>query len=120
MRKFIANITLKKTLGVLAIIGTVGLQACTPNFFIGDAISTIATEKTLGDHAISYLSNKDCSIVRKDQGLTYCKEDDPQLIREAKVYCYNELGKVTCYKEPDHISIRAGVEDRKEAVRKWK
>ena len=86
---------------------------------IGDAVSTIATKKTIGDHAVSLLSNKDCSIVRKDLGLTYCKEDDPQLTKEAKTYCYNELGKVTCYKEPDNISIRNSIEDKKEATSKY-
>lgn len=120
MKRLHAYRTMKKTGTALACLAMLSLSACTTQFLVGDAISTMATDKTFGDHAISLLSNKDCSTVRKQQGLTYCKEDDPQLIREAKVHCYNELGKVTCYKDPDNISIRSSVEDKKEPVRKWK
>lgn len=112
--------SLRKTAIALSCVSLFSLSACTSQFLIGDAVSTMATDKTFGDHAISLLSNKDCSMVRKEQGLTYCKEDDPQLLPQEKLHCYNELGKVTCYKEPDTISIRAGVEDKKEPVRKWK
>ncbi len=120
MKRLYSSRLFKKAATAFACFAMISLQACTSNFMIGDAVSTIATDKTLGDHAISYLSNKDCSTIRKNLGMTYCKEDDPQRIKEAKVHCYNELGKVTCYKEPDNISIRASVEDKKEPVGKWK
>ncbi len=104
----------------MAALSMLSLASCTPQFLIGDAVSTVATDKTFGDHAISILSNKDCSSVRRERGLTYCKEDDPQLVKEAKMFCYNELGKVTCYKQADVTSVRSSIEDKKEPVKIWK
>ncbi|NVK18407.1 MAG: hypothetical protein HWE30_06930 [Methylocystaceae bacterium] len=96
------------------------LSGCTSNFMIGDAVSTIATDKTMGDHIISYFSRKDCSTVRQEQGLSYCKEDTPDPSKAPKTHCYRELGKVTCYEEADLTSIRAPIEDRKDPVHTWK
>jgi len=87
------------------------LSACS-ELLVTDAISTVATDKTLGDHVISTLSNKDCSTVRKELGMSYCKEDSPSLQKDPQLHCYNELGKVTCYRQADIYSIRNGVEDK--------
>lgn len=87
------------------------LSACS-ELLITDAVSTVATDKTLGDHVVSTLSNKDCSSVRKELGMTYCKEDSHSVEDDPKLHCYNELGKVTCYKHADIYSIRSGVEDK--------
>ena len=32
-------------------------------------------------------------------GLTYCEEDE--IVPAPEVYCYQTLGKVTCYDKPD-------------------
>jgi len=92
------------------------LSGCAPQFFIGDVASTIATKKTISDHAVSYFSNKDCSSVRLEQGKTYCVEDDPNHFYNAasKTNCYRELGNVTCYMQEDVYSVRDGIEDRSE------
>ena len=63
-----------------------------------DAITTMATEKTLTDHVVSLASGKDCSSVRSEMGLTYCKEDEK--IPPMNVYCYHTLGSVNCYSKP--------------------
>ena len=102
------------------IAGMFLLSGCSSQFAVGDAVSLVATEKTFGDHAISVLSGKDCSTVRKELGLTYCKEDDFQRQPEEERHCYNELGKVTCYQKADIHSVRSGIEDKKEPPRKWK
>lgn len=91
------------------------LSACS-ELLVTDAISTIATDKTIGDHVISYVSKKDCSTIRSEQGMTYCKEDDPRLKKDPKRYCYHELGKVTCYEQADLNSVRRDIEDKKEPV----
>ncbi|SCA54778.1 hypothetical protein MTBPR1_10025 [Candidatus Terasakiella magnetica] len=104
----------------MAVASMLLLSSCTTQFLVTEAVSTMVSDKTLGDHAMSLLSNKDCSTIRKERGLTYCKEDDPQLIKDKKLHCYNELGKVTCYEQADLTSIRAGVEDRKDPLQKWK
>ena len=60
---------------------------------------TMATDKTVTDHLVSLRSGKDCSTVRIEQGRTYCREDEPNPV--ANVYCYETIGNVTCYAEPD-------------------
>jgi len=111
---------LRKSALALASIAMLTLSGCTSNFLIGDAVSTIATDKTVGDHIVSFISRKDCSTIRQEQGLTYCKEDAPDPSKAPKTHCYRELGKVTCYKEEDLTSIRAPIEDRKDPVLNWK
>ena len=64
-----------------------------------ESVALMASETTLSDHIISLSSGKDCSWVRREKGLHYCKEDEP-LIRP-NIYCYNTLGRVTCYDRPD-------------------
>ena len=59
----------------------------------------IATDKTVSDHIISFASGKDCSTVRIEKGLKYCKEDEV-FIRQ-NIFCYRTLGRVTCYDRPD-------------------
>lgn len=98
-----------------AVISTF-VSGCTPNFLIGDVASTIATDKTIGDHAVSIFSNKNCSSVRLERGETYCEEDDPNHLYRApaQTHCYRELGKVTCYTQEDTYSVRRGIEDKQE------
>lgn len=60
---------------------------------------TMATDKTLVDHVVSFQSGKDCSTVRSEQGRTYCKEDEPNPMPVA--YCYRSIGDVTCFTAPD-------------------
>jgi hypothetical protein len=66
---------------------------------VADAAIVIGTDKTFTDHVISLASGKDCSLVRKERGMTYCKEDE--VVPRPNVYCYRELGGVSCYDGPD-------------------
>ena len=59
----------------------------------------IGTDKTIEDHIMSMSSGKNCSIVRKEKGLTYCEEDEPEI--NHNLFCYKTLGSVTCYDRPD-------------------
>lgn len=65
-----------------------------------DGAVIVGSQKTMADHAISLASGKDCSLVRIDRGLTYCKEDEMAGPRP-NLYCYRELAGVTCYNQPD-------------------
>lgn len=58
-----------------------------------------ATGKNPVDHLYSLVSGKDCSLVRKQRGLTYCVEDE--LVIETAVHCYPTLGEATCYRAAD-------------------
>ena len=59
----------------------------------------IATDKSFSDHIISFTSGKDCSTVRREKGLSYCKEDE--VFIQQNIFCYETLGSVTCYERPD-------------------
>ena len=61
--------------------------------------SIALTDKTPIDHVYSLVTGKDCSVVRSNQGLTYCLEDEvtPRL----DVHCYPTLGETTCYDRRD-------------------
>ncbi len=64
-----------------------------------EAVSLSATDKTLEDHLISVASGKDCSVLRYQHGRTYCKEDELNPSYD-ELYCYRNLGGVTCYNRP--------------------
>ena len=88
------------------VLGLGALSGCGPLAasgvpFIGqaDALSVVGTDKTVVDHIVSFSSGKNCSSVRREQGLHYCEEDEPAI--KPEVYCYNTLGTVTCYDRPD-------------------
>lgn len=88
-----------RILGVLGAAAVVAaLSACTEMAVIEGA-TVVGTDKTMTDHAISLYKGKNCSTVRKEKGLSYCVEDEPN--PAPKVHCYPTLGTPTCYDDPD-------------------
>lgn len=75
------------------------LGGCTA-FGIAEAGTVVGTGKTASDHVVSWLSGKDCSVVRVEQDKTYCVEDEPNY-PPPSVYCYPTLAQVVCYEQPD-------------------
>jgi len=53
------------------------------------------------DAVISAVSGKDCSVVRLDQGKSYCRPTEPP--PEPPPYCSRSLGVVDCWSEPDKL-----------------
>ena len=80
-------------ISALALMATAGCVAA-----IG-AGTVAATDKTPVDHLVSLVIGKDCSVVRRHRGSTYCVEDE--ITPPVRVYCYPTLGEATCYAEPD-------------------
>jgi hypothetical protein len=77
-----------------------GVSACDPvTLGTFEAASVMGSDKTVVDHMISIGSGKNCSTIRKEQGLTYCVEDMPKI--RQNIYCYRDLGGVTCYDRVD-------------------
>jgi len=85
-----------RTLVTIVIVSLLALAACNELSIFGTA-SVVTTDKTLADHAVSYLSGKDCYTVRKQTGRSYCKEDERN--PTPTVHCYRNLGGVTCYEQ---------------------
>ena len=85
----------------VAALGGCGPMAMSGVPFLGqaDALTVVSTDKTIVDHFVSISSGKNCSTIRREQGLHYCEEDEPEV--EPRTYCYKTLGRVTCYDRPD-------------------
>ncbi|MCQ2913965.1 MAG: hypothetical protein MJ247_02075 [Alphaproteobacteria bacterium] len=76
-------------------------------FGILEGASYLATDRTVGDHISSWITGKDCSIVRSITGEgKYCM-NDVELYRASlpkystqTIYCYKSLASNVCYTEP--------------------
>ncbi len=65
----------------------------------GGAIGSIAViQRSPADALYSIVSGKDCSIVRLEQGKSYCKPVEPP--PEQQPYCTRSLGVVDCWSDP--------------------
>jgi hypothetical protein len=54
--------------------------------------------RSLPDMVVSAVKNQDCSVVRLEQGKTYCRLPDPP--PEAPPVCTRSLGVVDCWANP--------------------
>jgi hypothetical protein len=65
----------------------------------GATIASVATiQRTPMDAVYSLFTGRDCSLVRLDQGKTYCRPVEPP--PEPPVFCTRGLGSVDCWKDP--------------------
>src|SRR4051794_8190336 len=60
------------------------------------AVTTIG--RTLPDAIYSLASGRDCSVVRLDRGLSYCRVEE--LPPAPPPYCTRSLGRVDCWRSP--------------------
>ena len=94
---------------LLALSALCGCVAALP-IAAGSAATLIATKKTPVDHAVSWASGKDCSMLRRTRGETYCVEDAPGGATDGgegdAPLCYRTLGEVTCYRQPEPQETR--------------
>ncbi len=91
---------------VLALVGLTGcVAAITPP--VASAINIVgavtvgsvaAFGRTPIDAAYSLVTGKDCSVVRWDQGKSYCRATEPLL--DTLPYCTRSLGVVDCWRDP--------------------
>jgi hypothetical protein len=75
---------LAATVGVAASVGTVA-----------------AIQRTPGDALYSWWTGRDCSMVRLDQGKTYCRAMEPK--PEPPAFCTRSLGRVDCWQNPETL-----------------
>ena len=76
----------------------------------GSLVTLIHTDKTLTDHAASWITEKDCSVLHSAHNEPYC-QDPPAMtpaeqlaVTSASLYCYRTLGGVSCYDRPDYTA----------------
>lgn len=92
--------TAKLLVAAFVLMSGLFVAACDPGTITAvEGVSLMGSDKTVVDHVISLSSGKNCSTVRRNQGLTYCVEDMPQI--RQNLYCYRDLGGVTCYDHAD-------------------
>jgi hypothetical protein len=69
---------------------------------MGTVVGSIAViQRSPVDALYSLWTGRDCSVVRLDQGKTYCRPIEPE--PEPPPYCTPSLGSVTCWKDPDTV-----------------
>jgi hypothetical protein len=69
--------------------------------YAGVAGSVVAIQRTPADALYSWLTGRDCSAVRLDQGKTYCRPIEPP--PAPPPYCTRSLGTVNCWSDPDTV-----------------
>ena len=94
----------------------------------GVTVASVAViQRTPGDAVYSWWTGRDCSVVRLDQGKTYCRAVEP--VAAVPVFCTRGLGTVDCWQDPDTVPGNpkgvadgpVGLTGEQEAdrVRKW-
>ncbi len=104
---------------VLALLLLLGACAATPpgtiaagvGFGVANVASVVVIGRTLPDAVISVASGRDCSMVRLEQGKSYCRQPDPPPANP--LFCTRSLATVDCWPSADSIAgpPRRGVAD---------
>jgi hypothetical protein len=69
---------------------------------VGVNVGSVATiQRTPADALYSLWTGRDCSLVRLDEGKTYCRPMEPK--PEPPVFCTRGLGSVNCWQDPDTV-----------------
>lgn len=90
------------------------LAACDPASLGATAAVGAGSVAVIGrtpvDAAVSLASGRDCSVVRLDRGLGYCRPVEPP--PAPPPYCTRSLGRVDCWREPPlAFPMQRGVAD---------
>lgn len=100
----------------LPLLGLLLLPGCEAAGPVGGALAginilSIATiGRSVPDAVVSVVANRDCSVVRLDRGLRYCKSEEPPPAPPA--FCTRSLGGVDCWRQPPlAIPYQRGVAD---------
>ena len=84
-----------------------------PGLFVLGTTTFINTKKTMGDHAMTWMTGQECSTLKYSQGEGYCQPREEERVPEPGAngvylgmgpYCYRTLGRVTCYDQPDSLA----------------
>ena len=89
---FFASLTLLPT---LAACGREPIGA----FAAANAASVVVFGRAIPDLVVSAVSGRDCSVVRLDQGKSYCRPEEPP--PPVPPYCTHSLGVVDCWVNPE-------------------
>ncbi|WP_428492498.1 hypothetical protein [Rhodopila sp.] len=66
---------------------------------VASSVGSIATiHRSPADAVYSFITGKDCSIVRLDENKSYCRPVEPP--PEPPEFCTRTLGSVNCWRDP--------------------
>ena len=92
------------------------LGACDPASqvaLVGVSVASLVhTDKTITDHVVSSIEDKDCSVLHVVDKEPYCQDklgfeenlDANDRAEQARSYCYRTLGSISCYRQPDAMA----------------
>ncbi|MBK1657839.1 hypothetical protein [Paracraurococcus ruber] len=60
--------------------------------------STMLIGRTVPDAVVSLVGSRDCSLVRLDRGLSYCRPEEAP--PAPPPYCTRSLGRADCWRQP--------------------
>jgi hypothetical protein len=87
----------------VAAAGCTAEQAATVG--VGATVGSVAViQRTPIDAVYSAVTGKDCSMVRMEQGKSYCRPVEPP--PDAPPYCTRSLGVVDCWRDPASLPDR--------------
>lgn len=79
------------------------LAGCIPEPFDAITAANVASvavfQRGVPDLLVSGITGKDCSVVRWDQGKSYCRPQEPPPV--SPPYCTHSLGVVDCWANPE-------------------
>ncbi len=90
----------------ILLLSLVLLPRCTTEssgaFAAANAASVVVFQRAIPDLVLSGVTGKDCSVVRMEQGKSYCRPQDPAPV--PPVFCTHSLGVVDCWADPAALS----------------
>jgi hypothetical protein len=89
---------MRRTLPFLCLFLLAGCVEPTGAFIGASAASVAVFGRSVPDLAVSGITGKDCSVVRLDEGKSYCAPPEPP--PGTPRYCTRSLGKVDCWASP--------------------
>ena len=90
-----------RTLVPFALLSLAGCEAAQAPVEIATAAnigSVMVIGRTLPDAVISAVAGRDCSAVRLDRGLDYCRPVEPP--PAPPPYCTRSFGSIDCWRQP--------------------
>jgi hypothetical protein len=88
--------------GLLVLAGCGLTDTVIASLALGTNIGSIPTlHRSPPDAVYSLWTGRDCSMVRLDEGKSYCRPVEPA--PEPPVYCTRSLGRVDCWQDPGSL-----------------
>lgn len=78
------------------------VTAAAPPLLGAEVASIMLFQRGLVDIAVSTVSGQDCSLVRLDHGLSYCRPPDPP--PQPPLFCTRSLGVPDCWANPEALT----------------